>query len=129
MNAALVEDFTAEEISAALNQMASLKAPGPDGLDACFFQQNWTLMGEEVCRCLIEILNSGVKPSSLNQTHIALIPKKPNPQCVTDFRPISLCNVLYKLIPKVLANRLKKNPLTYYFSGPKCFHSKKIDHR
>jgi hypothetical protein len=47
-------------------------------------------------------------PSFLNLTNIALVPKVKTPSCVTDFRPISLCNVLYKLISKILANRLKK---------------------
>ena len=47
-------------------------------------------------------------PPQLNLTHIALIPKVKNPTCVIEFQPISLCNVLYKLIAMVLANRLKK---------------------
>jgi hypothetical protein len=47
-------------------------------------------------------------PPDLNLTHIALIPKTNKTKCVTDFRPFSLCNVLYKIVSKVLANRLKK---------------------
>jgi hypothetical protein len=49
----------------------------------------------------------GVMDSKLNNTHIALIPKLQSPVCVIEFRPISLCNVIYKLIYKVLANQLK----------------------
>jgi hypothetical protein len=45
---------------------------------------------------------------SVNVTHIALIPKKMNPCCVFDYKPISLCNVVYKLISKVLPNRMKR---------------------
>jgi hypothetical protein len=108
MNSELLRVFTAEEIKEALFQMAPFKAPGPDGLNAYFFQKNWSTMGEEVCGVLLGILNSRVMPSSLNMTHVALIPKKNNPTSVTEFRPISLCNVLYKIISKVLANRLKK---------------------
>jgi hypothetical protein len=108
MNADLLREFSREEIEAALFQMGLYKALGPDGLNACFFQTNWPTMREEVCHVILEILNSGVIPEELNLTHITLIPKNKNPISVIDFRPISLCNVLYKLISKVLANRLKK---------------------
>jgi ribonuclease HI len=108
MNEGLLMPFTAEEIYAALNQMQPLKAPGPDGLHAQFFQQNWAVIGADICAGILDILNSGVMPPNLNMTHIVLIPKIKNPVLVSDFRPISLCNVLYKIISKVLANRLKK---------------------
>jgi hypothetical protein len=52
-------------------------------------------------------LNIGVMDDSINNTYIALIPKTAKPSSVTEFRPISLCNVIYKLISKVLANKLK----------------------
>jgi hypothetical protein len=100
--------FTEEEVYIALHQMALLKAPGPDGMNAGFFQQNWAIMGLEVCQGILQILNTGIMPDSLNMTHIALIPKIKTPESVNEFHPISLCNVLYKLVSKVLANRLKK---------------------
>jgi hypothetical protein len=108
MNMELLKPFSTEEVDSALHQMAPLKAPGPDGFPAGFFQHHWAVMGKEVGRFIIDILNSGSMPSHLNMTHIALIPKVKSPTCVTEFRPISLCNVVYKLISKVLANRLKK---------------------
>jgi hypothetical protein len=107
MNGELLKNFTKEEVIIALKQMAPLKAPGPDGLPADFFQNHWDLMGEEVCLAVLNSLNDGILPENINMTHIVLIPKK-NPTTVMDFRPISLCNVLYKLISKVLANRLEK---------------------
>jgi hypothetical protein len=61
-----------------------------------------------VYQATLHTLNSVIMPSSLNRTNIALIPKVKNPTRVTEFRPISLCNVMYKVISKVLANRLKK---------------------
>jgi ribonuclease HI len=108
MNAELLKPFTGEEVYRALFQMAPLKAPGPDGFSAGFFQKNWSVMGEDICQAILGILNSGTMPLSLNSTNIALIPKVKNPSNVSEFRPISLCNVLYKLVSKVLANRLKK---------------------
>jgi hypothetical protein len=62
----------------------------------------------EVCHAMLEFLNLGVFDRDINATNIALIPKISNPTRVTNFRPISLCNVIYKLIAKVLANRMKK---------------------
>lgn len=81
--------------------MAPLKAPGPDGFNARFFQKNRDVGGLEVCKAILHSLNYGVIDSELNSTFLALIPKTKNPTCVTLFRPISLFNVLYKIISKV----------------------------
>jgi len=107
MNQKLLAEFTLDEISVALNQMPPLKAPGPDGFSACFYQHNWATVHHEVCSVVLHFLNSGIMDARINRTHIALIPKNLSPVSVMDFRPISLCNVIYKLISKVLANRLK----------------------
>jgi hypothetical protein len=104
MNDDLVWDCSMEEIELALFQMGPYKAPGLDGLNASFFQTNWPIMKKEVCNVVMNCLNTGTIPQELNMTHITLIPKSKNPMNVMDFRPISLCNVLYKLISKVLAN-------------------------
>ena len=64
-------------------------------------------MGGEVSEAILSILNSGIIPDKLNHTFLTLIPKIHSPRKVSDFRPISLNNVLYKIIAKVLANRLK----------------------
>jgi hypothetical protein len=107
MNQKLLAEFTVEEITKALNQMAPTKAPGPDGFSACFYQRNWSTIHGEVCKAILHFLNFGVLDEHINSTYIALVPKIGSPVSVSDFRPISLCNVIYKLISKVLANRLK----------------------
>ena len=58
-------------------------------------------------RACLGVLNNGVLPKLWNETHVVLIPKKESPRKMADLRPIALCNVLYKIIAKVLANRLK----------------------
>ena len=57
---------------------------------------------------MLNTLNTRVMPLGLNETFICLIPKFKSPQKIIEFRPISLCNVSYKIISKVLANQLKK---------------------
>jgi hypothetical protein len=108
MNQELTAVVSMEEITAALHQMAPLKAPGPDGFPACFYQNNWDIVHNEVCDVILYFFETREMDEKLNSTNIALIPKNSNPCSVSDFRPISLCNVLYKLISKILANRLKK---------------------
>jgi hypothetical protein len=106
MNHKLLAEFTIEDISSVLKQMSHLKAPRPDGFTACFFQQNWTTVHPKVCKAILYFLNTGEMDRNINATHIALIPKVQTPVCVTEFCRISLCNVVYKLISKVLTNRL-----------------------
>jgi len=107
MNSKLTARLTVEEIHTALNQMAPMNAPGPNGYSVCFYQHNWATVHTEVCSAIFHFFRTGMLDSNLNKTHIALIPKSQQPECVSEFRPISLCNVLYKLTSKVLANRLK----------------------
>lgn len=108
MNETLTASFQAWEVEVALKQMAPLKAPGPDGMPPLFYQNFWELVKGDVIHDILFFLNSGSLPLSLNHTFITLIPKIKNPENVTEFRPISLCNVLYKIFSKVLANRLKR---------------------
>jgi hypothetical protein len=105
MNVALVKEFSKEEIKEALNQMSPLKALSLDGLSA--LQDHWDMVGEEVCQAVLSSLNSSFINNELNFTNIALISKIANPSNVSEFHPISLCNVVYKILSKVLANRLK----------------------
>lgn len=107
MNTQLLAPFTVSEVETALGQMHPLKSLGPDGFAAGFYQSSWAIVGQEVCAAVLNFLNCGIFDSAINNTFIALIPKKKIPSCVMDFQPISLCNVFYKLISKVLANRLK----------------------
>jgi exonuclease III len=129
MNESLVRPFVEEEVRTALFQMAPLKAPGPDGFNAGFFQKHWDIVGTEVCNAILFSLNNAVIDKALNSTYIALIPKVKNPTSVTDFRPISLCNVMYKIISKVLANRLKISVTPHHLPISECLYSWAVDLR
>ena len=107
MNAELLKPFVEAEVQPALKKMDANTAPGPDGLSPLFYKQFWGKIGWEVTEAVLSVLNIGTIPSNLNHTFITLIPKIQSPRKVSENRPISLSNVLYKLIAKVLANRLK----------------------
>jgi hypothetical protein len=107
-NDRLVAPITREELKEAIFQMHPDKAPGPDGFNPAFYQHFWDLCGNDIYEAARDWLDRGYFPSSLNETNICLIPKCDNPISMKDMRPISLCNVLYKMVSKVLANRLKE---------------------
>ena len=108
MNASLTRAFTIEEVEAVVKEMAPLKAPGLNGMPPLFYQSYWSLVGSDVSQSILHYLNTSTLPQSLGHSFITLIPEVKNPEYVSQFRPISLSNVLYRIFAKVLANRLKK---------------------
>ena len=107
MSRSLERGFTIEEIKKAVFSMSLDKSPGPDGMNAMFYQQHWDIVGPLVSKAVMDCLNEQAEIGAINSTLVTLIPKVKAPKTVGDFRPISLCNVLYKVISKVLINRLK----------------------
>ena len=107
MNADLIKPYTEEEVKTALFQMVPSKAPGPDGFPAHFFQRHWDLCGSEVTKVVLNVLEGRESLEAFNATSVVLIPKVNKPNLLSQFRPISLCNVLLKIVSKVQANRLK----------------------
>lgn len=108
MKEILTREYSEDEIKAALFQMGPTKAPRPVGMNALFYQKFWNIVGDDVVAAVLDFLNSGNMDPDVNYTHIVLIPKIKSLEKMSDFRPISLCNVIYKIISKVLANRLKQ---------------------
>ena len=107
MREVLSSVFTTKEVKVALFQMGPTKAPRLNGMNAIFYQNFWHVVGDNVVLVVLDFLNNGNMLSEINHTNIVLIPKVKNPKKMSDFRPISLCNVIYKIISKVLGNRLK----------------------
>ena len=98
MNLELTREYTTSEVEATLKQM---KSP-------IFFKHFWNIVGPDVLSATLSVLNLGTIPPKINHTFESLIPKTKSPKTAKDFQPISLCNVIYKLISKTIANRLKK---------------------
>jgi hypothetical protein len=96
------------EVKRALFLMSPWKAPGPDGFPAGFYQKSWEVVGRSVCDFVRRVWLNPSEVSTVNQTDICLIPKIEQPEFVNQFRPISLCNTIYKLVSKVVVERLKE---------------------
>lgn len=107
MNQVLTREVTEEEVKKAVFSIGGLKAPGPDGYNALFYQKYWDTVGEDVTKAVQIFFHSGCMFRELNSTDIVLIPKVKVPEKVSQFRPISLCNVSNKIISKILVLRLK----------------------
>lgn len=106
-NLGLIAEISFEEFRTAVKHMHPDKASGPDGLNPAFFQQFWSILRRDIYDRCKDWLNQCIFPAELNDTKIVLVPKKESVDCMTDLRPIALCNFLYKILAKVLANRLK----------------------
>ncbi|XP_039165581.1 uncharacterized protein LOC120291875 [Eucalyptus grandis] len=107
MNAQLTAMVTMEEVRVATFQLGATKAPGLDGLNGLFYQTHWDIIQHNIFRLVQDFFTSGVMLAELNKIVLVLIPKINHPESLDQFRPISLCNFAYKIISKVLANRLK----------------------
>jgi hypothetical protein len=105
--AALLEkEITADEIKDTLFNMKNNKAPGLDGFPVEFFKSAWSVVGQDFIAAIKDFFVSSKLLTEVNATILSLVPKKVNPSAMGDFRPIACCNVVYKCITKILANRM-----------------------
>jgi hypothetical protein len=104
----LTKPFSIEEVKAAVWDCDSFKSPGPDGINFGFIKDFWGDLKEDVMRFVREFHRNGKLTKGINSTFIALIPKVECPQTLNDYRPISLVGSLYKILAKLLANRLRQ---------------------
>ena len=102
-----MSSVTEQEILDAVNKIGGLKSLGPDGLHAVFFHKCWSMVKDSVISLVQDFFANGTSLRLINHTNIALIPKIDHLEYVDNFRPIRLCNVIYKIVTKILVNRLK----------------------
>nr|AFK46250.1 unknown [Lotus japonicus] len=112
----LVSPVTLEEVQCAVMAMQSFKAPGSDRFQALFYKQYWSIVGEDLHQMVAKAFREGRYHPNMLDILLVLIPKVDNPSHLNELRPISLCNVAYKVITKVLVNRLR--PLLSELVGP-----------
>ncbi|GKV24205.1 hypothetical protein SLEP1_g33843 [Rubroshorea leprosula] len=100
--------FTEQEIQEAVWGCNGSKSPGPDGFNFNFLKKMWPILKKDLYECMAEFHMNGKLAKGSNASFIVLVPKKENPQCLGEYRPISLIGCIYKIISKILANRLRK---------------------
>lgn len=103
----LITPISNTDIYLALKALPNGKDPGPDGYTKEFFIEAWAVVGQDFSAAVQSFFLFGFLPTGVNSTILALIPKKIPAQTMKDYRPISCCNLIYKVISKILANRLK----------------------
>ncbi|PKU86575.1 Putative ribonuclease H protein [Dendrobium catenatum] len=103
----LIQPVTDLEIKHVVFSGPSSSSLGPDGFTFEFFKATWEVIGFYVSNTIKNFFSMGHLPRCAKETAIALIPKHQHATNISDYRPISLCNVFYKIIAKILANRMK----------------------
>lgn len=103
----LANEFSAEEVKTVISKLPLNHAPGPDGFNGKFIKKMLAIIKPDFLKLFNDFFNNTIDLTSINSSHIALIPKKNNPKTVDVYRPISLLNYSIKSITKLLSSRLQ----------------------
>nr|GEU59262.1 hypothetical protein [Tanacetum cinerariifolium] len=117
----MIREVSDQEIKDAIFSIGNDKSPGPDGYTAAFFKEVWDIISKDIMLAIREFFVNGKLLKELNLTIIALMPKVSSLARVNDYRPISCCNVLFKCISKIIANRIKESLKTLVSSNQSAF--------
>ncbi|GKV39884.1 hypothetical protein SLEP1_g47585 [Rubroshorea leprosula] len=104
----LCRPFTIKEVESALFSIPSNKSPGPDGFTSGFYRATWSIIKNDVTAAVLDFFDSGKILKQINATNITIVPKVSCPNVVSDYRPIACCNVIYKVISKLLTQRINE---------------------
>lgn len=105
---AWIGNLQEKKLKKALFDLGKLKAPRPNGFQASFYQEYWEIVGDDIIEATLDVLKNNISLRDINQTFITLTPNIKNLEKITQHRPVSLCNVIYKIISKTQANRFKE---------------------
>lgn len=108
MNSGLTAPVSNAEIKDTVFAIGAQKAPGHDGLNDLFYQTNWETIKEDVVMVVKSFFDSHSLGSDTNLTSVCLIPKVPQPESISDLRPISCYSYIYKVIAKIFVAHLKR---------------------
>ncbi|GAA0168566.1 hypothetical protein LIER_23253 [Lithospermum erythrorhizon] len=106
MNRHLTRVVTSEDVKRAVFEMPVDKSPGPDGMTVLFFQSFWHIVSNDIVSAVDTFFFSSRLLTSINHMRVCLILKKTLPMSMSDFRPISLCNIIAKIIGRIMTNQL-----------------------
>uniref|UniRef100_A0A803N4Z2 Uncharacterized protein n=1 Tax=Chenopodium quinoa TaxID=63459 RepID=A0A803N4Z2_CHEQI len=100
--------FSLEDVKQALWGIEENKAPGLDGYSSKFFKASWHIVGQDLSLTILDFFQNGKLLSQVNTTVLTMVPKVDNASKVSQYRPIACCNVLYKVIARMICSRLKE---------------------
>lgn len=103
----LVSPVLDDEVKTTIFKMKPYKAPGPDGYQPISYQSQWKVVGQSFCRYIREVFTGNMEMSQINHSYLVLILKTQMPEYLHQFRPIGLCNVIFKVVTQVIVGRLK----------------------
>lgn len=108
-NEDLIIELNYDEIRNDVFSIGPHRAPGPDGFTGVFYQHFWNDINPAIIREVKSFFAEGYLDQTHSHTNLCLLAKVDPPPTMSDFRPIALCNVSYKIISKILVNKLKKH--------------------